>query len=79
MKLKRKWSYFKSIIGFVLIVLGGIALWNIIQTGTFTLLEKIGISNFYAQNGIIVLIALILLILTGGVSLFSGIRKLIKG
>jgi len=77
-KLKRRWNYSKSIIGFVLIVLGGIALWNIIQEGSFTLLSKLGVHNFYAQNGIIVGLSILILI-TGGFGVFDGIKKLIKG
>lgn len=76
--LRRRWNYIKSIIGFILIVLGGIALWNIIQEGSFTILDKIGIHNFYAQNGVIIGLAILILIV-GGFGVFDGLKRLIKG
>lgn len=79
MKIKRKLHKITALIGFLLIVIGSIAFYNLIQQGTLDILGWAGITNIYVQNGLIVLVALGILILLSGFGFFRALWKLAKG
>ncbi|MCK9370176.1 hypothetical protein M0R04_09750 [Candidatus Dojkabacteria bacterium] len=77
-RFKKRWASLSAVFLLLLIGVGTFALYNLINEGTIDLLGMIGIENTYIQLGVIILVVIILLSLTG-FSFWKSIETLAKG
>jgi hypothetical protein len=77
-KLKRRVHYILAAIGVVLLAVGAYCLFLLFNQGINDLLSLIGITNFYLQMGLVILIVLIGLVLSG-FNFYKAFGKLARG
>ena len=76
-KIKQRIHYALGTLGILLVAIGAYALFMLVNQGMKDLLHKFGVENFYLQMGIIILIALFGLYLSG-FNFWRAFRKLAK-
>lgn len=76
-KIKRRMHYLFAAFGVVLVAVGAYALFMLVNQGINDLLSLVGVTNFYVQMGLVILIVLIGLVLSG-FNIYRAFGKLAK-
>lgn len=74
-KVKRRMHYIFATIGVILLAVGAYALFMLVFTGISDLLRIVGITNFYVQMGLVILVVIIGLLLSG-INIYRAFGKL---
>lgn len=76
--MKKKFKKIWGLMSIIFLGIGSWGLYSLFNQGASDLLLKLGISNFYLQTGLVVLVVIIFFTLSG-TSFFKSIEKVVKG